>query len=600
MDDSLEKLKKVKADFLADYKALSDWRERKLIWGDFYDGEQWTAEEIRVLNDRKQPIVTINRIKPKVDTIIGTILEIPTDTKAYPKGDRENEAENISQKFRQIEEDSNFDMQESEVAKDQQIDGIGWYECYKVFDGLNAKRIIERIDNDLVVPDRHSRRADQRDAKRVHKQAWKDLEDAKALFPDAAEELEQAAKGIDSWTRFLSDRSDRIRPDQYRESGGSRSADEVMGLKEFAQDYPDFVDPSQRRVRLVTTYYRTTEIKKFLAFAGKVQEITKSSESDIKKAKESFPNAQEWTQVEYKLNSVTFAWNVVLEEKFDIRSMDPEAMFPLTMAKGYITRRPDMRVPYGSVKQMVDPQKEVNKRRSKALHLASVNQIWHEKGSFDDPAKARLEAARPDGWVEYNPNFKTDRVTNLEMSNTHFQMLQEAKQEIDSAGINRELEGRTSAQSAKQFKMQLREGLKSNRELIDNLYDARKRVFSYWLPEIVFEINEEIKAQNEILASQGVPPEQLPKPIEKMDVVVEEAPESINEEQETFQELVALAQGGLQIPPMVLLKASPLPPKTKQEILDDMQNGLEAQVKGLMQQNQVLQAQLKQVIGQKQ
>jgi hypothetical protein len=38
---------------------------------DYYDEHQYTAEEIATLRRRKQPIITINRIKRKVDAMIG-------------------------------------------------------------------------------------------------------------------------------------------------------------------------------------------------------------------------------------------------------------------------------------------------------------------------------------------------------------------------------------------------------------------------------------------------------------------------------------------------------------------------------------------------
>ena len=58
---------------------------------------------------------------------------------------------------------------------------------------------------------------------------------------------------------------------------------------------------------------------------------------------------------------------------------------------------------YGFVRELIPLQDEVNKRRSKALHLMSVNQLHYEEGAVDDIERARKEMNRPDGTIKYNP-----------------------------------------------------------------------------------------------------------------------------------------------------------------------------------------------------
>src|SRR5262245_48928204 len=52
---------------------------------DYYDGIQWTKEEIDQLKARGQPIITINRIKDKVQTLCGLERKARTDPKAYAR-----------------------------------------------------------------------------------------------------------------------------------------------------------------------------------------------------------------------------------------------------------------------------------------------------------------------------------------------------------------------------------------------------------------------------------------------------------------------------------------------------------------------------------
>jgi hypothetical protein len=73
---------------------------------------------------------------------------------------------------------------------------------------------------------------------------------------------------------------------------------------------------------------------------------------------------------------------------------------PIEAQSAYV-RRDNGR--YGAVWDMIGPQDEVNKRRSKSLHLLSVSRIEAKDPSAInvDAEEARREAARPDGVLPY-------------------------------------------------------------------------------------------------------------------------------------------------------------------------------------------------------
>ena len=48
-------------------------------------GAQWTSEQIKTFNDRKQPVVTYNKIGRKIDGIVGLVERLKQDPKAYPR-----------------------------------------------------------------------------------------------------------------------------------------------------------------------------------------------------------------------------------------------------------------------------------------------------------------------------------------------------------------------------------------------------------------------------------------------------------------------------------------------------------------------------------
>ena len=93
---------------------------------------------------------------------------------------------------------------------------------------------------------------------------------------------------------------------------------------------------------------------------------------------------------------------------------------------------------YGFIRTFKSWQDEYNHRHSKALHISNVTRLTVQKGSVDDVERTRLEAARPDGVVEYNPGFEppvpADKTGDLA---AQWQLMQEAAQGINSfANIN--------------------------------------------------------------------------------------------------------------------------------------------------------------------
>ena len=76
-----ELLKDWTKDFLSAWKGSRKWRREKRKWRRFYDGDQLEDREKQILTIRGQPQVVVNRIKPKIDALIGMALGTRVDTK---------------------------------------------------------------------------------------------------------------------------------------------------------------------------------------------------------------------------------------------------------------------------------------------------------------------------------------------------------------------------------------------------------------------------------------------------------------------------------------------------------------------------------------
>jgi hypothetical protein len=564
-------LEDLKGRFTHAFNAHKRWIKEKNEWERFYDGDQWKQEELKELEDRNQPPVVINRIKPKIDSIIGMELGVPVDTKVFARGSLDFEsAKHMTEALRYVEYHTGFDSKENDAFEDQLISGKSWYKVGIKWDGFEPEITTELVQND-VYEDPFSKQDDLSDAKYIHETVWVDIEDAKQLFPKHKKALEDAMVARKSMDELL-DEHVSTHPDQYRKP------------EEFVGENEMFVDKERKRVRLVSTWYRTPVLKRYLwnPVMG-VENITDWKSADIKKAKQTYPDSQEFTEIKHKLNVAIYTWNRVLEKKLDIKPWDEDAKFDHVMVRGYKYKQKKKRgMHYGLVKQMVDPQKEVNKRRSKTLHLLNTNKMLFEDGAFANPTDARQEWAKPDSWIPINPNFRTFPEKNIDLAQSQFLLLQEAKREIDSVGVRGEIEGQSKATSGRDFQLRHESAVQMLRKLFRNLRDGRRRVGLLWIDYIQLLWREEkaIRITDDPESSVIVDPETgkvvtINAVDGKYDLIVEEAPETLNLQSEQFDKMVQMVGAGVPIPPDMLIEASAMPNKKK--ILERFEQQQQAQ-----------------------
>src|SRR5690606_19304591 len=99
---------------------------------------------------------------------------------------------------------------------------------------------------------------------------------------------------------------------------------------------------------------------------------------------------------------------------------------------------------YGEVRTMIGAQDEINKRRSKALHLISQRQIRVSPSVAADPRQIRKELSRPDGvFIGEAGDVEILQTNDMAMGNMN--LLQDAKNEIDLQGPNAALGGKNES-----------------------------------------------------------------------------------------------------------------------------------------------------------
>jgi len=557
-------------DFRDAYDDTYDERALGQKCRDYYDGDQITEDEAATLRKRKQPIVVYNRIGPKIDSLIGHEKRMRTDPKAYPRvPSKEDDANSATDALRFICQDHDFDSIRSACFENLSIEGIGAGKLVIDKTGPQVKIIPVWIPWDRFYRDPRSRLRDFSDAAYLGEVIWMFEEDALAEFGKEAEDVLNA------------------------------SYSEYWDTTTYG-DRPKFSWADSRRRRVMVMHHR-------------------------------FRHNGEWW-------SCVFIRGGFLIEPAPCEDVDEEGKpdCDIVATSAYVTQN-NMR--YGAVKRHLDPQDEINKRRSKGLHILNTNQVIAEEGAVKNRQQAREEVAKPDGWVDVKPGKRFDINQNKADLAAHMQFLAEAKAEIDAIGVNPSLGGDSSAPSGRAQELLQQAGLTEYAKIFEanekwswTMY--RKmwyRVRQYWTAEMWVRVTDDERnlrfvqlnhpltlreAMQAQAAKEGVTIVQIahnyaantgvlltgpddPRLDEvirtqndiadlSVDIIMEDAPETVTIQAEQFKALVDLKRADPSaISTKSIIQASSL--RNKDQILRDLETTIPPQVQ---QQLQALQQQL--------
>lgn len=360
-----------------------DWEEQtaepqKLSRRDrrYVDHDQWEDWERKKLRDRKQPILTKNRIHPKLQHLLGEVIARRTDPSGLPRTPaHEDDAIIATDALRYVADEQNTDQVELGVAENMLVEGYGGSikEIEETIgpDGQDAKHMLRHVEWDRLFYDPKSRAKDFSDAKYLGIVLWMDLDDALVEYPHAAEELQQA-----------------VAQAQETDTTTSTTLDAPRG----------WIDTKRKRVKISEMYFRVGE---------------NYYRADFTKAAD-------------------------LREPALTGYLDEDGkkhLCPLQMRSLYVDSNGYR---YGVVRGWISPQDEINKRSSKALNLLNTKNVIAEENAIPDPEAFRQELMTAGGIAFVGDGRLTDGTVQIQDNNIelsgHIALLQEAKQEIDEVG----------------------------------------------------------------------------------------------------------------------------------------------------------------------
>ncbi len=351
------------------------WKSLRAI--DYYDSDQLTRAELAKLEERGQPAIVINRIKPAINGIIGVTEKGASNPRAWPRNPGDTDSADVATDvLRYIADFNRFRRLKQDCFKDLLVPGTM---AALVGVDPDSQITITQVRWEEFFFDARARRADFKDARYLGIAKWMYADDVAALYPDH-DGLIQSSVDNSGGVGVVPDESYQDRPLNGPGTGGA------------------WIDPKQRRLLVCEVYYREGAWKRAV-FTG--------------------------------TGLLEFGASPYLDHKGR-----PDC--PIEAHSAYV-RRDNGR--YGAVWDMIGPQDEINKRRTKSVHLLSTTRIEvKDPSAIDvDADVARREAARSDGVIPYGWGL----APNVAEFQGNIEMMAEAKAEIERMGPNPAVLGRS-------------------------------------------------------------------------------------------------------------------------------------------------------------
>lgn len=408
----------------------SEWRKRAETNLRYHDGDQWTKDELEMLNDRGQQPTVINICRPTIDTLHSIYVERKTDMQVVGREIGDDELGGIlTDLLKQSFDQNNFSHQESQWFRSGALTGIGWVECKKRTkirpDGSEEVDIdVNKVPFEEVYFDPFYRKLDGSDMRYVIRRRWVDLDQLRRSYPSKIDEIQQVVR------EFNDDSIDL----QEKYAQGRGGAGSVSTLQHF--------DRKNNRIAVQEVwYFDDTRTLRHCIFTNNVF---------LKGGREDHMNE-------------------------DIHGLGIIPLIP------FISNIDRHGLPKGLLDWIIGIQDSINKMYSKWQWNMMTRQFIYEDSAVDDVSVIKQELAKPDGVIRVEDGGlgRIQIPKNIEESAHLSNMMQTALQMSQRiSGINDALMGigGVNARSAQQEASRQIQGSQMQTAIIENMLSAKRRL----------------------------------------------------------------------------------------------------------------------------
>jgi len=544
----------------------------------FYDGtNQWQAADKSNLEGMRRAAITLNKVEPLIDLLVGFQRQNKLDVKYLPvEGGDQVVADIYNMVSKNITDKVNYDYEQTLAFRDSTIVGRGLLNIRISYEkNPEGDIIIDHHPWDEVVFGEHDK-LNLRDCEFIAKVKWLSKNKVESLWPEKAEEI------------VWEDEDDR----------GETRDDPTHG----ASLGSEWIDRFKKRLKVVECWIK--EKKRGWVVLNQEEEVFVDADnwtsSDISKV-ETISGFTAVSVPRTIMRVVTIAGDTVVDNEID-ENFDSE--FPIVPV---YAKKMKNRI-WGKVEGMKGVQEEINKRHSQIIDIVNKNINWGwlvGQNTFDDEHQKQkfIENSSTPGAVLEVADPANSPPTKLETSSfptgIHNLVQLDTQTLREISNINAELQGiNTRAESGVAIAEKKRQSLLGNEFLFDNLSLANrlvgrilfKLIQRVWTPERVLRLmadSSRLNAQPQEFGGrpfvgdepQGVENEltsdevfRVLKDIDvgRYDIVVTENAYTPTVMQENLSKFIELARVGAPIPIEIFIEFFDIPAEQKKKIQDSV------------------------------
>lgn len=396
--DNPELVRRLSLRWLRAAEPHRKWAEPAKVCVDFLEGLQWSEEDKALLDGIGRQALTINKMAPLFRMVMGYQSSNRNDVTFLPTSDSQSQEDvaRVLTALHKIEADrDDLVWTDTDVFADGIATGRGFWGCYTCFEDNDLGQIkwINK-DNFSVFIDPDANTYDlNKSAAYIQDSVWTDLDYIGATYGKVAEDAVRnvyAGNYQSSLLYYLG--QDEISPErffgQYRDDKADTTWNDIY--------YNDFVDKQAKRIRLLDTEYYVNTIQPCfidLETGGK-----KPIPTEWMKPENQYMIQQCLDYAMMKNNPIKIAQRPVKRIRRtvtcgDILLFDDWSLYESYSTIGYFPyfRKGKTR---GMLNDMIDPQKELNKKRSFITDILNrnANSGWiYEENSLDPEQEENLK-----------------------------------------------------------------------------------------------------------------------------------------------------------------------------------------------------------------
>lgn len=397
-------------------RGQKQWAEEAKECVDFFEGKQWTEEDRQKLESEGRPCLTINKVRRLLMLIWGYHRQEQFEPVVDADNDNiadESIAKVLTHLLKGILDNNHYQWLEEEVFQDGTQTGRGYLDARLDFkNSIYGDVCIKTLDPHRVYPDPDGDSYDPDTWNHVTVSTWMGLQTILLLY------------GVEAY--YAAQKRGPLPHTQINDvvDGDDVAPATYFGLyKWFADDGLQSFPPHLGSNMLVTEHYDKLE-KKIRVLEQQHKKLKRIRYFAVIATGDLIEIPDDWDeervtqvlqfcagkQVEVKMISRVehrIRWTVTAGDVLLYDAWSPYDHFTVIPFFPYF-RRGKTR---GVVADLIDPQREINKRRSSRLHIINTTAYsgwWYQEGSLDPDEVDNLEAngGRPGFIGKYRQGFQ--------------------------------------------------------------------------------------------------------------------------------------------------------------------------------------------------